>query len=371
MAKQHSDLFNKIITFDNIYYAYKKAAKGKRSKPAVVEFEWCLESELLQLQQELSEQNYQPGPYHSFYINDPKRRLVSAAPFRDRVVHHALCRIIEPLFEKTFIATSYANRVGKGNHSALKQSQNYSRQYTFVLQCDIKQFLPSIDHEILIQILAKKLADAPIMALIKKILMGGQGIFNEVDDIVFYPGDDLLSATRPRGLPIGNLTSQLWANVYLNELDQFVKRTLRCRAYLRYMDDFLLFSNDKKQLWQWKGMIEENLNHLRLSMHKRSSTVYPVNTGIPFLGFRVYPTHIRLKRRNGVAFSNRLKKNYQAYQSGQLTREMLDARIQGWVAHASHGNTWSLRKSLLSKPLPQKLKPLNKNETVTNFLPHL
>ena len=146
------------------------------------------------------------------------------------------------------------------------------------------------------------------MWLVDRILAGGAGVLANEYEMVYFPGDDLFAVKRPRGLPIGNLTSQFWANVYLNELDQFVKRQLRCPAYLRYVDDFLLFADDKRQLWEWKDAIRERLAGLRLTLHERESTVYPVTGGIPFLGFRVYPDHRRLKRRNGVAFARRLRR---------------------------------------------------------------
>ena len=170
--------------------------------------------------------------------------------------------------------------------------------------------------------------------------------------MVYFSGDNLLSANRLRGLPIGNLTSQFWANVYLNELDQFIKRKLQTKAYLRYVDDFLLFAKDKKTLWKWKQAIGQFLETLRLRMHKGSSTVYPTKTGIPFLGFRLYPTHRRLKRYSGVAFSRRLRTSYRQFSCGELSRDDLDARVQGWVAHAKHGDTWGLRRSVLRAPLP-------------------
>ncbi|MCP4654290.1 MAG: RNA-directed DNA polymerase, partial [bacterium] len=154
----------------------------------------------------------------------------------------------------------------------------------------------------------------------------------------------------PRGLPIGNLTSQFWANVYLNELDQFVKRELRCRAYLRYVDDFLFFADVKPQLWEWKGAVRDFLGRLRLTLHERESTVYPVTNGIPFLGFRIYPTHRRLKRRNAVAFARRLRFWQRQLAAGEMTLPEVLEHIRGWIAHASHGDTWRLRRSLLRQP---------------------
>ncbi len=352
MAKQFDNLYPSLCSFENLYWAFRKAAKGKRGQFPVAAFEYRLEDNLFQLQDELSTQTYHPGPYYSFYIRDPKHRLISAAPFRDRVVHHALCNIIEPIFERTFIGDSYANRKGKGNHKALDKAQVWATNYPYVLQCDIRQFFPSIDHAVLRDILDRKIADPQVMWLCDQILGSGAGILSDEYEMVYFPDDNLFSINRLRGLPIGNLTSQFWANVYLNELDQFVKRKLRCKAYLRYVDDLLLFANNKSQLWVWKDAIREFLVTLRLTMHARSSTVYPVSAGIPFLGFRIYPTHRRLKRYSGVAFGRRLRRAYRQLSRGEIAKDDLDARVQGWIAHAQHGDTWGLRCSLLSIPIP-------------------
>ncbi len=322
MAKRYSQLYEQIAHFDNLYLAYRKASRGKRSQPEVAAFEFNLQSHLFQLQDELMNGSYRPGAYRSFYILDPKRRLISAAPFRDRVVHHALCNLIEPIFERTFIGTSYANRRGKGTHAAIDRAQAYTRQAPYVLQCDVRQFFPSIDHAILDAILARKIADERTLWLCQQIMNSGAGILKNEYTPVYFPGDDLFAANRPRGLPIGNLTSQFWANVYLNELDQFVKRELRARAYVRYVDDFLLFGADKGQLWAWKTSVQEKLASLRLTLHENSSTVYPVKNGIPFLGFRLYPTHRRLKRANGVNFQRRYARLRRQYQRGEESQEV-------------------------------------------------
>lgn len=352
MPKAYSNLFPALTRFANLHTAYKKAARGKRGQPQAAGFEMGLETNLFRLQDELRSGSYRPGAYYSFYIRDPKHRLVSAAPFRDRVVHHALCNVIEPIFERTFIGDSYANRLGKGTHAALDRAQAWARHYPYVLQCDIRQFFPSIDHSILRSIIAGKVADERTMDLVDRILQSGAGILDDEYDMVYFAGDDLFAAVRPRGLPIGNLTSQFWANIYLNELDQFVKRHLRCHAYLRYVDDFLLFSDNKRELWEWKRRIGQSLAGLRLRLHERESTVYPVANGVPFLGFRVYPTHRLLKRRNALAFQRRLRGWRRSLGAGRLGLDELHTRVRGWVAHARHGDTWGLRRALFSPPLP-------------------
>jgi len=336
-----------VYAWDNLLLAYRKAAKGKRGLPPAATFEYHLEDNLIALQEELASQSYQPGPYASFYIHEPKRRLISAAPFRDRVVHHALCNVIEPLFERSFIENSYANRVGKGTHRALNCCQQFARRYAYVLQCDVKQFFPSIDHAILRDILARKIVDSGVMWLGDQILSSGVGVLSGEYEMVWFADDNLLAASRPRGLPIGNLTSQFWANCYLNPFDHFVKRELRCSAYLRYVDDFLLFDDDRHRLWECKSAIIERLSRLRLTIHEKRAQVRPVGEGIPFLGFVVYPDRRRLKRRKGVAYTRRLRQLAQQYADGEISLDQITASVQGWVNHLRYGNTIGLRKALL------------------------
>ncbi len=341
-------MFDALISWDNLYLAYKKAGKGKRGQIDVADFEYALEENLLRLQEELRDQTYAPGGYHSFYIHEPKRRLISAAPFRDRVVHHALCNLTEPVFEQSFIFDSYANRVGKGTHHALDRCQQYARHYPYVLQCDLRQFFPSIDHAILRQILMRKIAEPAVLWLIDQILRSGEGVLSEAYAMVYFPGDDLFAANRPRGLPIGNLTSQFWANVYLNPFDHFVKRELRCKAYLRYVDDFLLFGEDKATLWRWKKAITKRLEQYRLTIHPTAHP-RPVEEGIPFLGFIVFREKRRLKRRKGIFYRRKLKCLISDYHSGDLPLEKIKQSVQGWINHTRYANTIGLRKSLLGK----------------------
>lgn len=341
-------MYEKLCSWDNLLLAYRKAAKGKRGHPNVAEFEYRLEENLLEIQRDLRDQAYQPGPYASFHIHEPKRRLISAAPFRDRVVHHALCNLIEPLFERSFIFDSYANRLAKGTHRALDRAQEFSCRFPYVLQCDVRQFFPSIDHSVLHEILSRKVMDKNVLWLCDRILASGVGVLSEVYEMNYFPGDELFAVSRPRGLPIGNLTSQFWGNVYLNGFDHFVKRGLRCPAYLRYVDDFLLFGNDKATLWGWKGKIEERLARLRLTVHPAAHPV-PVTEGFSFLGFRIFPERRRLKRRKGLYYQRKLRTMQRDYLAGKLTFEQMTASVQGWVNHARYANTVGLRKSMLGR----------------------
>jgi RNA-directed DNA polymerase len=356
-VRTHKHLYPQICDLTNLYRAYRAAARGKRGKAAVAAFEFDLEENLLQLREELTAQSYTPGPYRHFTIHYPKHRKISAAPFRDRVVHHALVRQIEPIFERRFIHDSYACRVGKGTHRALDRCQEFARQCQNVLQCDLVQFFPSVDHQRLWDVLACPIADPDTLWLMGRILDSGAGVLADEYDMVWFPGDDLTAACRPRGLPIGNLTSQFWANCLLNELDQFVKRELKCHHYMRYVDDLLLFHDDTRTLHRWRVLTGEFLGEWRLKLHERQARVYPVSTGVPFLGFRVYPDHRRLKPANGRAYSQRLKVLLVQYAAGEMDLERLTASVQSWANHARYGDTWGLRRALLTAtPIPRRIQ---------------
>lgn len=349
--KTYRHLYPQVYAWENLEVAYRRARKGKRVRAPVAAFEFDRERNLIELQQNLRDKTYAPGPYHSFLIHEPKRRLISAAPFRDRVAHHALCNVIEPIFEARFIFDSYANRVGKGTHRALDRCTYFARRYRYVLPCDVRQFFPSIDHALLRDTLARYIADRDVLWLVDRILESGIGVLAEEYEMQWFPGDDLFAVNRPRGLPIGNLTSQFWANCYLNPFDQFVKRELKCPAYMRYVDDMLFFGDDKAQLWDWREATLAFLAEQRLTIHEMSAQPRPVESGIPFLGFIVFPDHRRLKRRKGIYFQRRYKRLRADLAAGRLTFAQLDASVQGWINHVSAGDTWGLRRAILRPPL--------------------
>jgi len=350
MARTYKNLYPAIYAPENLWLAWRRARRGgKRKWPTVAAFEIDLEANLLALHEELRDKTYLPGPYRHFTIQAPKVRRISAAPFRDRVAHHALMQVIWPIFEARMIHDSYACRVGKGTHRAIDRCQEFTRRYRYVLQCDVVQFFPSVDLAILRAQLARHIACPDTLWLIERIMESGVGVLAEHYDMVYFPGDDLLAAARPRGLPIGNLTSQNWGNVYLDDLDQFVKHELRCRAYLRYCDDFLLFADDKATLWAWRSAIIDELAALRLTLHEGQAQVYPVKAGIPWLGFRVFPTHRRLKRDNVKAFARRFRAQRDAYHAGEMTLDEIRESLRAWIAHAEHGNSYRLRQSLFKQ----------------------
>ena len=339
-------MFPRLLSWENLWQAYHKAARGKRGRQAAAEFEFHIAGKLLTLQRELNAGTYQPGTYRHFTIHEPKRRKISAAPFRDRVVHHALCNIIEPLFESRFHPHSYANRIGMGTHRAIDQLQLYARQYRYVLRLDIVKHFPSLDHAVLKKELFGVIPDKRVQELISIILHSGDGVLAGEYEMVYFQGDDLLSCIRPRGLPIGNLTSQFWSNCYLNPLDWFVSRGLGCRAYLRYVDDMALFSDSKKKLEEWRRRVVRFLAKLRLTIHSEAAQINSTVHGTPWLGYVVYPTHRKLKRRNVTRFRRRLERNIALYWQGLISFAELDASIQGWINHVRYGDTWGLRRSL-------------------------
>ena len=339
--------FSQLCSWGNLFSAWRKAAKGKRGLTPAARFEYRLADQLLALRQALMSGRYTPGRYVNFAIHEPKRRTISAAPFRDRVVHHALCNVIEPRFERLFIADSFANRMGKGTHAAVDRLQQLARCYRHVLRADIVKHFASIDHEILLETLGRHIPEFDVMELARRIIASGDGVLEHEYEMVWFAGDDLLAACRPRGLPIGNLTSQFWSNCYLHPFDQFVKRQLRCTAYLRYVDDFALFSDDKAQLWEWKQAIIERLARYRLTLHGREAQVAPTQAGIPWLGFVVYPGHRRVKGRKVRNTRRALAARLAAYHAGEISFAELDASIAGWINHVRYADSWGLRKSVL------------------------
>lgn len=357
--KTYRNFYTQIYDFANLHAAYCAARRAKRDRAEVVRFEQRVEDALFRLQDQLREQTYAPGAYRHFYIFEPKRRKISAAPFRDRVVHHALVNLLDPIWERKFIHDSYACRVGKGTHRALDRCTEWVCKYRYVLQCDVAQYFPTIDHAILLAILSRTIADPQALWLCERIIASGAGVLDSERTPHWFPGDDLFAPLRPQGLPIGNLTSQFWANVYLNELDQFAKRELKCRAYLRYADDFLLFSDDKAALHAWHAELRDYAaERLRLRLHEHKCQVYPTRSGVPFLGFRHFVDHRRLKRESVVRFRRRLRVMQREYTAGRISRADVGVRIQSWCAHAAHGNTYRLRSQILRQavfPSPSEL----------------
>jgi len=342
MPRRHDNLFPAIASFSALHQAAMKAVAGKRRKPGAAGFFANLERELLALEGELIRGEYRTGAYLEIVVRDPKRRVVSAAPFRDRVVHHALYAVIGPLFEHGFIHDSYANRKGFGTHRAIARFEQFRDRYRYVLRGDIYRYFPAIDHAILKADLRRRTACASTLALIDTLIDGS----NPQEPVeLLFPGDDLLTPqTRRRGLPLGNLTSQFFANVYLDGFDHWAKEVLRA-PYLRYVDDFALFSDDRAQLEDWQGRITHYLEGRRLKPHPIKTHIAPCSQPARFLGFDLLPGgRRRLVRENVARFRHRLvdmRRNWQ-----KLGAEEVRQRVGSWIAHARHADTVHLRHTL-------------------------
>ena len=342
--KRYGNLWPQVIEFDNLLLAARLAQQGKRFRGNVLEFNHTLERELFRLQRELQNHTYQPGGYRTFEIKDPKSRLISAAPYRDRVVHHALCNVIMPLLEPTLIEQTYANRVGYGSHRALKQFTGWARQYRYCLQCDIQKYFPSIDHEILKSMIRQKIKCPDTLWLVDTVIDASN---EQIPIVEYFPGDDLLTPVlRQKGLPIGNLTSQSFANLYLSPFDHFVKERLKLGQYLRYVDDFAAFSNDRQELADTRKAMEAYLAGLRLKMHPIKSQLFETHYGASFVGFRILPDRIRVRNDNLRRSRKRMKELQRIYATGEIGLDELVQRIRSWEAHLLHGDTYRLRHKL-------------------------
>ncbi len=333
--KTYKNLFSQIISFENLYRAAKLARKGKVETVQNTFFHFDLENQLLLLQSELKNKCYKPGIYKRFTIYDPKTRMISAAPYRDRVVHHALCQIIEPIFEKTFIDNSFANRVGKGSHRAIERFQEYAKKYPYVLKCDIRKFFPSLDHAILKQEIRWKIACPDTLWLIDTIIDYSN---DQEKHIVYFPGDNLLTPLDyRRGLPIGNLTSQFWANVYLNRFDHFITEKLKIGAYIRYVDDYVVFAKSKRELVEIHREISRYLMQLRLILHPHKTQLYVCKQGVPFLGFNVFPYHRYVLKEKTKRYRRYLAKKMSNDQ--QYAHEDIVTGLNSWLGHVRFGQS--------------------------------
>ncbi len=339
------NLYAKLCSLDNLCLAFKKARKYKSQKPDVVEFEKNLFDNLHSLRFELLFHTYKPKPLKVFVIRDPKTRKISKSDFRDRVVHHALCNVIEPVFEKAFIYDSYANRMGKGTLAAIKRFEYFQKKVTrnntvrcFVLKADIKHYFQTINHTILLKIIECRINDARILWAIKQILRNHQ-------------------TDEPcKGMPLGNLTSQFFANVYLNELDQFVKHELKTPYYLRYVDDFIILHNSESKLYEYKQKIDLFLKtRLALELHPEKSKVHPIGMGTGFLGLRIFMHHKLLQKKNLRRFKTKVALMCAEYEVNGGNYDQICDFLEGWIAYSKNANTHNLRRKLF-KPLAEKFQ---------------
>ena len=340
-----ASLYDELYSFRSLELAYRKARKGKRSKNSVKEFELNLEGNLIQLKRELETLAYEPRPLKQFTIRDPKTRLISASHFRDRVVHHALCNIIQPIFERTFIDDSFANRIGKGTRKALERFDSFKRKVGkngrivngaqddnmvvgYILKADIRHYFDNVDHDVLMGLISRRISDERILALVRKILS---------NHTTNNPG---------KGMPIGNLASQFFANLYLNELDCFVKHELKAKFYIRYVDDFVIMHSSKKTLLQWKCQIADFLETLKLDLHPEKSKICPLHNGVGFLGYRIFYHYALLRSSNVRTMENRMLRYESLYKEGCITYEKVAQGFESWMSFAKYANSYGQRKKM-------------------------
>ncbi|MFA5887622.1 MAG: reverse transcriptase domain-containing protein [Candidatus Nanoarchaeia archaeon] len=343
--KTYNNLYSQLCSYENLFLAYQKARKHKTQKPYVIEFEKDLINNLFQLRADLLFHSYQPEPLKTFIIREPKTRKISKSAFRDRVVHHALCNIIEPLFEKPFIYDSYANRKGKGVLKAINRFEYFkgkvSGNFTqikgtncvkgFVLKADIRKFFDSVSHKILMEIIRSKIRDERMLWLIRLILR------------------NYSSNKQGTGMPLGNLTSQFFANVYLNELDYFVKQKLKAKYYIRYVDDFVILHKSKEVLEYYQKEISLFLNDsLSISLHPDKSSVFPLYRGVNFLGLKIFPYHKTIQKKNIRKFLNKLETLCLLYDAGEISYDEVYNCLEGWNAYSLNANCFSLKKRLFA-----------------------
>ncbi|MDL2005825.1 reverse transcriptase/maturase family protein [Vibrio parahaemolyticus] len=335
-------MFEQIIQFENLMAAAHDAQKGKRFKAPVMRYMSNVEENLINTQNHLIWGSYVPSQHRRFCVYEPKMRTISAPPFHDRVVHHAIHRVIEPIIDKRFIFDSYACRVGKGTHSAADRVQRFIRIVkknngkVFALKADISKFFNSINHATLKCVIGKHIGCKRTLALLERIV------------------DHSDTDTDGVGIPIGNLTSQLFANLYLNELDQFVKHGLRERFYARYMDDFVVIHHDKSHLQRVRKQIEDWLwVNLQLKTNNKTQ-VFPVGIvrgrALDFVGYRIYATHKTLRKCTEKRFKHKVKVLRRLYSIGEVGLDEVRPVVCSYIGCASHANAYNLISSVLSVP---------------------
>ena len=331
--KRQGYLFEKVSSFESVITAANAAAKGKKRKARVAQFLRNLENEVIELERELMSMSYHPRPYHTFMIHDPKERMICAADFRDRVVHHAVCRVLDPIFERSFIFDTYACRKDKGTHRAIKRARYFCRGHHYFLKLDIRKFFDSVDHAILKKMLRKRIKDNKLLRL--------------ADLFVDHP---VPWTEAGKGIPIGNLTSQNFANFYLSGLDHFVKEYLRIKGYIRYMDDLVLFVDEKDTLWDAETKVEAYLrDKLQLKIKSGSSLLAPVKQGLSFLGFRIFPGVIRISRKGWRRFRRKIQQREDMYTKCVMDEEKFDSSTASLIGHLKQANTRNLRISYFQR----------------------
>jgi len=342
--KSNRHLWQNVVAPENLMAAATDAMRGKRCRSSAARFFSRWETEVWRLHGELVSGEYRPGAYTYFKIYEPKERVVAAAPFRDRVVHHALVRVLQPIFEPRFIEDSFACRPGKGTHAGMRRAAEFARRFPCAMKCDIRRYFPSIDHEILLGRIARVVADPAVLGLVRTILA------SHTDSTRRVYGDSLFDCREVGiGLPIGNLTSQFFANIHLDGFDHFVKQDLRVKGYVRYVDDFLIFGPDRQTVRSWGEQARAYLGRQRLEIHPDKYRLCRSSEGVDFCGFVVRGDgRIRVRRASVRRFQQKLRQRKWQGRRGECMTSDVRATVRAWVGHAAHAQSWHLRREVFA-----------------------
>ncbi|MBI2564832.1 group II intron reverse transcriptase domain-containing protein [Candidatus Woesearchaeota archaeon] len=371
--KTYNNLWKNLCNFKHLQESYELAKKRKSCNPNVIIFDEKWQLNLCILLRELRKRIYKPLPLRKFVLRDPKTRVICVSNFRDRIVHHALVSILQPIFEPRFIHDSYASRKGKGTLTAIKRLELFLRQVTkngqlvqnaknnnqvkgYALKADIKQYFDTVNHKILLNLIKNRVKDENILWLAKVIL------------------NNYNTGIEGKGMPLGNWTSQFFANIYLNELDQYVKKELKTKYYTRYVDDFIILHQNKNVLLEYKSKINNFLqNKLKLQLHPNKCKITPLGQGITFLGFRIFYNYKTVRHRNLKKIKTKLKQMLNQYKNQNTNPYKILELLQSWNAYAMHGNTYQLRKKL-QQQTEQELQKIKEqienkinNRTIVSF----
>ena len=338
MAKNLKNIWSEFVSYDNLLYGYREAARGKRNFPSIAKFTLHLEERLHELKDRLESGAWHPGVYRCFEVLEPKKRIIHAPCFDDRVVHHALVHVIGPRIKNSFIRHSYACLVGRGTHAAsfylwrmLKSALDTSPNgRVYALKADISKYFYSINHAILKRQLSRKIGDQRILIICSRLIDEGPC------------GTEV-------GLPLGCLTSQLWANLYLDQLDHYIKDNLGVRYYVRYMDDFVILHHDKGYLWGLLDKIRDYLsNELQLTLNRKTG-VFQASQGVDFAGYRHWCTHILPRKRNIQAAKRRFDWVTEAYPEDRIDLDRARSIVASFVGYIQHCKGWRSAESALGR----------------------
>lgn len=349
MAKQIKNIYETLCSYENLYQAYLHARLGKRYRDEVMKFSFNLEENLMELRNELLNQTYEIGGYREFFVWEPKKRLIMALPFRDRVVQWAIYQLVNPILDKMYIFDSYGCRNNKGTLKAYQRLHYWLRQVAkkeqkyYYLKLDVSKYFYRVDHQVLIKLLRKRVADKKLLWLIESIINYDEISFGlKLNGDVDNPEDRV----KGKGMPIGNLTSQMFANLYLNELDQYCKRELGIHYYVRYMDDVIILSDDKDKLHEYKDLIQSFLeDKLKLNLNNKTA-IRPITLGIEFVGYRLWPTHIKVRKKTALKMKRRIKYVKKQFERDEMTFEKVNATVQSYMGILKHCNSYSLQNSI-------------------------